>query len=267
MRRMTLLFASIALLLAVACGGGGDDDNGDDASGGSGGDGGTAAAAPSTGGGGSGAAAPSGGTGGSGGSGGSGGDGGSDELASLFGSVEAAEFIVTFQMEQTGGTDAFTGQWTWYQDPAGSRSRFDIDAVSDGEPLTATTIVTPERALICVDGGCLGIPQGGGPGGAFPDPSQALTGQLDLVEAGAGSASVEAAGSRSIAGEDARCFEVTDAGVDVGSGTVCFSDRGVPLLMEFKSPDGDFRLEATDYETSVDDDDFEAPFPVTSLGG
>ena len=260
MRRMTLLFASIALLLAVACGGG-DDDDGDDAPGGSGGDGGTAAAAPSTGGGGSGAAVPTGG------SGGDGGDGGADELASLFGSVEAAEFVVTFQMEQTGGTDAFTGQWTWYQDPAGNRSRFDIDAVSDGEPLTAITIVTPERALICVDGACLSIPQGGGPGGAFPDPSQALTGQLDLVEAGAGSASVQAAGTRSIAGEDARCFEVTDAGTDVGSGTVCFSERGVPLLMEFESPDGDFRLEATSYETSVDDDDFEAPFPVTSLGG
>jgi len=60
---------------------------------------------------------------------------------------------------------------------------------------------------------------------------------------------------------------LADAGADVGSGTVCFSERGVPLLMEFESPDGDFRLEATDYETSVDDADFEAPFPVTSLGG
>jgi hypothetical protein len=263
---MTLLFASIALLLAVACGGG-DDDDGDDASGGSGGDGGTAAAAPSTGGGGSGAAALSGGTGGSGGSGGDGGDGGADELASLFGSVEAAEFIVTFQMEQTSGTDAFTGQWTWYQDPAGDRTRFDIDAVVDGEPLTTNIITTPERTLACSDGGCLGVPQSGGPGGAFPDPSLTFTSQLDLVEAGAGIGSVKPAGTRSIAGEDARCFQVEDAGADVGSGTLCFSERGVPLLMEFKSSDGDFRLEAIDYETSVDDDDFEAPFPVTSLGG
>lgn len=70
------------------------------------------------------------------------------------------------------------------------------------------------------------------------------------MEAGAGSASVQAASSRSIADEGARCFEVTDAGANVGSGTICFSERGVPLLMEFESPDGDF----------------EVPFPLTSLG-
>ena len=151
--------------------------------------------------------------------------------------------------------------------PAGGRSRFDIDAVSGGEPLTASTIRTPERTLVCLDGSCLGIPSGGGPGGAFPDPSLALTGQLDLVEAGAGGASVRSAGTRSIAGEEARCFELSGGGGDIGSGTVCFSERGVPLLMEFTSSDGDLRLEATDYGTSVSDADFEAPFPVTSLGG
>lgn len=80
--------------------------------------------------------------------------------------------------------------------------------------------------------------------------------------------------SRTIAGEDASCFIGTGEteGRAEGEGELCFSDDGIPLLIDtyYVAEDGTestFRLEATSLERSVSDSDFEPPYPVIELPG
>lgn len=83
-------------------------------------------------------------------------------------------------------------------------------------------------------------------------------------EAARGSISVAA--SQTIAGVEAECFDFEDAS-EGASGTICYSPEGVPLLINASSAEGDFRLTADSYTTTVADEDFEPPFAVTSFPG
>lgn len=195
-------------------------------------------------------------------------DSGGDELspedvAGVFANFANAEFVVTWKMETVSGAEAFDGEMTWYQDSDGTRTRFDIDSVQDGEAVSATIINTEDGTMLCSDGACLQFP-GGGAGG-FGDPSEAFTSQVGGIEDQVTGGSIRNAGTREIAGVTAQCFEFNSA--DGESGTACVSPEGVPLFTESTGPDGAFTLTATSYSNSVDDSDFDPPFPVTSLGG
>lgn len=241
MRNMLLAIVAFAAIVAIGCGGGGDDDSTEA----------TAEATATT-------TAPA-ATEAAGGGGDSGGGDVAADTAALFGGFETAEFKVTFEMETGAGGEEFSGTMTWYQD-GGERFRFDMSSSEGGVAFEATTIVTPERTLICTEGACFELSASGAP---FPNPSEAFVAQVEDIGDRAASGSVRDAGTRTIAGVEARCFEFE---APEGTGTSCVSPEGVPLFTEFTSPEGDFRLEATDYDSSVDDSDFEPPFPVTSLG-
>lgn len=239
MRSMLLMIAALVAIIAIGCGG--DDDDATEAPGDS-----TAAAT----------AAPA-ATEAAGGGGDSGGDVSAD-AAALFGGFGIAEFKITFEMETAAAGEDFSGTITWYQD-GGERLRFDMASGEGDAAFAATTIVTPERTLICTVGTCYEPPASGAP---FVDPTEMFVSQVEDIGDLTAGGSVRDAGTRTIAGVEARCFEFESPD---GTGTSCVSPEGVPLFTEVTSPEGDFRLEATDYDASVDDSDFEPPFPVTSL--
>lgn len=257
MRSVLLVIAAFAALVAIGCGGG-DDDDSTEATAGVAADTAAAPAAEATAEATATATAAPEATEAVGGDGADGADVAADASA-LFSGFATAEFMVTFEMETVAAGEDFSGTITWYQD-GGERLRFDMALDVGDAVFEATTIVTPDRTLICTEGTCLEL---SGADGLFPDPSEAFVSQVEDIGDLTAGGSVRDGGARTIAGVEARCFEF-DA--PEGSGTSCVSPEGVPLFTEFTSPDGDFRLEATAYESSVDDSDFEPPFPVASLG-
>lgn len=189
--------------------------------------------------------------------GGSGGGGGG-ALAAMAEQFANATFKATYDVEGTSGGQAMSGEWTWYQD-ATERFRMDFSA----EGASGTMISAEDAVIICSEGACFRMSASGS--GSMPNPGAALSEQIEEFQAGAMEADVQPAGSREIAGAEAQCFEFDDSANNT-SGLVCYSEGGIPLLMESESAEGEFRMEATSFEDSVSDADFEPPYPVSSLG-
>jgi len=187
--------------------------------------------------------------------------GGDDiDLASIFDGFGTATFNITYRMEGDSDGEAMNGDWTWIQDNGGQRTRF--EATSDGD--SVVMITTPERTIVCADGTCFDA--GGAMGGAMPNIGDIFTQGIDEVQAETTTATVTRIDGRTIAGTDTECVEFEDTAEGV-KGTACYADGGIPLLIDSTTADGTFRMEATSYSTNVSDADFEAPFPVMSIGG
>lgn len=190
-------------------------------------------------------------------------EGGGDDaadLAEIFAGFETATFNVTYTMESDAATEGMSGDWTWIQDSEGDRTRF--EATSDGQ--SVIMITTAEQTLICAEDACFDA--GGAMGGAVPNIGDALNESIDDVESETATAEVRRIDDREIAGTNTQCVEFEDSAEGV-TGVACYTEDGVPLLIESDTAEGQFRMEATEYSTDVSDDLFEAPFPVTSLGG
>jgi hypothetical protein len=198
-------------------------------------------------------------------------DGGSDDddadgsgefsqLSNIFGQ---RDFVVTFSIETSAGGETFSGEWTWYRDVEGERARFDIDTAAAGEVVSATYITTPDATFFCSESNCLSFPTG--TQSPFPDPSAALTDQVFDIDDRVLGGSVKDAGTRSIAGIEARCFTFDVPGSGIAEGESCVSAEGVPVLTVWEGDEGSYRLEATSYSSDVSDEDFEPPFTVTQL--
>jgi len=187
--------------------------------------------------------------------------GGDDvDLAAIFGGFATASFNITYQMEGDSADEAMDGVWTWIQDSGGERTRF--EATAEGQALVMIT--TPEQTVVCADGACFDA--SGAMGGAMPNIGDIFTEGIDDVQADASTATVTRVDGRNIAGTDTECVEFEDTAEGV-NGTACYADGGIPLLIESTSAEGTVRMEATSYSPDVSDADFEAPFPITSLGG
>lgn len=188
--------------------------------------------------------------------------GGSDDidLASIFDGFGTATFNITYQMEGDSDGEAMNGEWTWIQDNGGERTRF--EATSDGD--TVVMITTPDQTIVCADGTCFDA--GGAMGGAMPNIGDIFTEGIDEVQAETTTATVTRIDGRTIAGTDTECVEFEDTAEGV-KGTACYAEGGIPLLIDSTTADGTFRMEATSYSPNVSDADFEAPFPVMSIGG
>ena len=187
--------------------------------------------------------------------------GGDDvDLASIFAGFATTSFNVTFNMEGDSAGEATTGEWTWIQDTAGNRTRFEVN--SDGQ--NVVMITTAEQTLVCADGSCFDA--GGAMGAAMPNIGDIFNEGIDDVQAEASSGTIRRIDGRTIAGVDAECVEFEDS-ADGTKGTACYAEGGIPLLIDSTTADGTFRMEATSYSTDLSDSDFEAPFPVLSLGG
>jgi hypothetical protein len=188
---------------------------------------------------------------------------GAEEFAALFRNFATATFRVTWQMETTFDGESFTGEMTWYQDSPNQRHRFDFDSAGMGFEGSMTMIQTADDTLTCFDGTCLSA----GAMPMFDDPAEDLTEQFEELEQQALAGNIRPAGTRTIAGTQAICFEFDAGAIDDDDGTVvaCISPEGVPLYSEWESVDGRSLMEATSYSTSVSDSDFEPPYPVMTL--
>ena len=179
-----------------------------------------------------------------------------DDFAALFAKYKTAESRVDYNLVTTGA-GAMTGTMTMRQ--AAGRQRIDY-ASPEG---SVTLISAPDRTLICIaeqkiclDAGAMGA---GGPG------SNPLLGMVqDLSANGAGYTSRQIDGRR-IAGIDARCFELTSPKSE--KSVTCIGPDGQMLLTEFSGAGTTTTMTATAVGATPTAADFEAPYPVTSLGG
>ena len=186
--------------------------------------------------------------------------GGDDiDLASIFGGFATASFNVTFNMEGGSAGEAMNGTWTLIQDTAGNRTRFEVD--SDGQSIVMIT--TADQKILCAEDSCFDA--GGAMGAAMPNIGDIFSEGIDGVQEDASGGTVRRIDGRTIAGVDAECVEFESA--DGAQGTACYAEGGIPLLIDATTTDGPFRMEATSFSTDVSDADFEAPFPVLSIGG
>jgi hypothetical protein len=77
---------------------------------------------------------------------------------------------------------------------------------------------------------------------------------------------VAAAGTRSVAGVTAQCFNVTDK-LAAATSVYCVSGEGVPLYIETTANSTTVTMTATNYATSVNDSDFVPPEEAAPQNG
>jgi hypothetical protein len=181
-----------------------------------------------------------------------------EDMAALSARISEGTFSAMYNVEESTVDGLQAGTWEWTQDGPNGLVRFDIE--SEGE--AATMIMGPDAVTVCAEGTCFSM--GGGEEGPIPDVSGLLMGG-DTDTGAPATGTVTAAPSQTIAGVDAVCYDFEDS-ADGSSGTVCFAPEGVPLLMDAHTAEGNFRLVAESYTTTIADGDFEPPFPVMSLG-
>lgn len=186
------------------------------------------------------------------------------EIAGLVSGVDGATFTITYRVESTavsgGAARAVRGTWTWVQDPATGRARFETDAV-EGVEGALFVMTDPAGTVFCAHERCLRVPPGPTP---FINPAISLRDQLDELRDRLSHASVRDDGTRTVAGIEARCVAFEEPQADV-AGTACFGAMGLPLGSEWHGPGGRFLLEATAFKPRVDGG-LDPPYPVAVWG-
>lgn len=186
------------------------------------------------------------------------------EIAGLVSGADGETFTITYRIESTtvsgGAARAVRGTWTWAQDPASGRARFETDAV-EGVEGALVVVTDPEGTVFCAHERCLRVPPGPGP---FFNPATSLRDQLDELRGRLSHASVWDAGTRTVAGIDGRCVAFEEQQADV-AGTACFGAMGLPVHTEWHGPGGRFLLEATAFEPRVNGG-LDPPYPVAVWG-
>jgi hypothetical protein len=181
------------------------------------------------------------------------------QLGAILGASKNATYKITYKITASGGgADALSGQQTWYFKPP--RARFDFATSQGGQTLTLSFFSLPEGTFYCINVGqiqCLTVAGVGSP----LDQNAAVVAQQSLLANPSGFGATAAAG-KTIAGQQATCFDVSNkagaAGFD--SGTFCYSKDGVPLLSTFSTAQyASWTGEATNYSATVADSDFTLP--------
>lgn len=73
------------------------------------------------------------------------------------------------------------------------------------------------------------------------------------------------AGTRVVAGEETTCFEIEES-EENESWLSCYSNNhGIPLYMEGENSEGSWQMTATDFQTSVSEEDFKLPAEPQSM--
>ena len=249
---VTVLIASIALVLS-ACGGGDDDDGGEDNE--------TPAATE--------APSDDGDEGEDDGETGEddGGGAGSEEIDALLQRFGDSTFRADYEV--TGITSADLGfedpVFTMYKDGR-ERLRFDISGIIEGEEVAIIFIENAEAGGFCVRGD-IGLPiEGGADGACFTDSQLgeqlgSISDNFDELENTDFDVLDES--ERQIAGQDAQCYRLKDLS-DQTESDVCVNDDGA--LLYLSDEDGTV-FEATDFSAEVSDSDFDLPYEVQEIPG
>lgn len=165
---------------------------------------------------------------------------------------------VTYEIEFDG--EIMTMQLS--SDPPRQATHF----TGSGELGTFATIDDGENSYWCSsDAGeemCIEMESGGG--GLFGEELFQFEAD-DLLEEVTADADMQVtrAGSRTIAGQSADCYEFS--GVD-GDGVMCVSGDNIVLLIEGTFEGETIRMEVTEYSDQPDDSAFEPPYEVMSMG-
>ena len=190
---------------------------------------------------------------------------GAAELSRLARSTEGITASVTYRFSSTGpGGTVSEGEWTLTQRPPDTRTDYTVD----GDQVTV--INAGGKSYVCTgsggEGQCLTVPQAqAGQQTALFAPVFSTTESLAGDAEGFGLVDTS---ERTIAGVDAKCFEVEATALTAfQSAEVCISEDGILLLSRTTTSAGEFLVEATDVSTDVGDAEFEPPFPVTELPG
>lgn len=183
----------------------------------------------------------------------------SAQLASILASSKNATYKVTYKITATGSGAGFSGEQTWYFKPP--RARFDFAMDQGGQKITVSFFSLPDGQYYCFNAGaaqCLSVAGVGSP----LDQNAAAGAQQALTANPSGYGATPAA-ARTIAGQQASCFDVNTKAAAAGGfdkGNFCYSAQGVPLLSSFSTAQaGSWTMEATAYSPTVSDSDFTLP--------
>jgi len=176
-------------------------------------------------------------------------------LEALTGQSGEVTAKVAYDFTTTSNGTTTTTSMTIYSPPGESRT----DYVNEGE--TTSFISTEDATYVCTGEQCLGYGAGGGVNpipfvGQYANPSA-----ITQLVAGYRGIDIDQS-DEEIAGRDATCFSVTDAGTTV---SWCYGENGLLLRSATESSTGSFTMEATDVDLQVSDADFEPPYPVTTI--
>lgn len=251
LRLWLIIGALLAGALFVACGG---DDDGDDT-----GDGEEPTATTSV----EGGETPSDGDGGD------DGDDGGDidaELSDLASQFVSKPLKATYNYSSSSGGQTTEGALTVYTNPPDS---WRLDIALDGS--NSILIKNADGSFICDDSGgegqCIVSPIGATIPlpffGFLNDPgtfADTITGSFAGVDVDRSDVT--------IAGQDGKCYAVTSSISGAESTTeYCFTDDGLLLRAKVSAGGGEFSIEATSIETTVDPADLQPPYPVSTVPG
>lgn len=187
---------------------------------------------------------------------------GLDAIREAAGTVEERPISLTYEMEYPGGSASITINSDPPRHSMGVRGD-----LGEGESQFLTIFDGTDSFLCTQDQGmeqCLRF-EGDG---ETPSPAQQLflfdpdeiLGQIADTEG----VDVRKLDNRTIAGEDAQCFELKD---DTNDQTICVgTETNIALLIEGTVDGEQMRIEATEVSLEPDESAFEPPYPVTDLG-
>jgi hypothetical protein len=188
-------------------------------------------------------------------------------LGTLLAAAKVQEYKITNKITVTGlaasaltglAATAFSGEQTWYAKPP--RLRFDFSAVvtSDGKPSVVSMYTLPEGSFICFvvagQSQCIVSPAQGSP----LEHNQAVLTQRAMLE-NPGRYGSTFTGSRSIAGQESLCYDVTATAGAFSKGTFCYTKEGIQTLSAFTAEGSTWSIEATSVSTTVPDSDLTLP--------
>jgi hypothetical protein len=244
-------FVTLLVALIVACGG--------------------ATPASNSGAGSSAAATPGGATSGSGAPSGSGSGSGAPaasgpSLGDLLTAGKNTPYKVTYKYTFSGSGQSLTGEQSWYFKPP--KSRYDFSTNVGGQSSVISFFTLPDGTYYCFAAGttkqCLSLKS---TAGSPLDQNPAATLQQAMI-ANPSAYGGTFTGSRTIAGQQGNCYDVSGTGAAAGaftSGKWCFTKEGIILLSSFTAQGSSVALEATNVSTTVPDSDFELPAKPVSV--
>jgi hypothetical protein len=193
------------------------------------------------------------------------------ELDALAEKFTKTSFKANYTLSSTSSEQPLDGTLVLYKDGA-DRFRFDITSQQDGQTTALTLIDANNQSVFCLqDAGdlapILGVDQGKGVC-IKNDPTDSAGGLGDILQnfkdLGSSDTTVTSKTTRTIAGQEAHCYEY-EMKDSTDKNETCFSADGIPLYDKSVSDSDTTTMEATQLEGSVQTTDFNIPYEIKDL--
>ncbi|HEX9437829.1 MAG TPA: hypothetical protein VGA16_11815 [Candidatus Limnocylindria bacterium] len=185
---------------------------------------------------------------------------GGPSLTDILKAGKLASYKVTYKWAITAGGQTVDSQQTWYYKPPKARFDYSIGGIAAQSGASFSLFVLEDGTYLCTRLGaaasCQKTPQESAvQQNPAADFDLQVLGRPDQVNA-------TFQGSKTIAGQQAQCYNVKGLTGSFGDVTGCYSTTGVPLSMQMTSQGSTLSMEATSFSTTVADSDFQLPGPV-----